>query len=93
MKHLTPRRSAMFGLGAVALASSLAAADPPPNGGPRHGPPQVAFDACANRTAGAACRVLTPFGELHGTCTTVPERGLACRPDGRAPGGGPPPRR
>jgi len=93
MKHLSPRWSAMIGLGAVALASSLAAADPPPNGGPRRGPPQVAFDACANLAAGAACRVMTPFGELHGTCATVAERGLACRPDGRPPGGGPPPQR
>jgi len=93
MKHLSPLRAAMFALGAAALASPVAAADPPPTPGSRRGPPQVAFDACANRAAGAACRVVTPFGELHGTCATVRERGLACRPDGQAPGGAPPPRR
>lgn len=90
MKQPIPLRSAMFALGAASLASSLAAADPPPDPGLRRGPPQAAFDACAHLTAGAACRVMTPFGELHGTCAAVRERGLACRPDGRPPGGGPP---
>jgi hypothetical protein len=94
MNHRTRRSVASLVLSSLLLASAFAAADPPPNGGPpgRRGPPQAAFDACANQTEGAVCTVQLPDRTLQGTCATFPERGLACRPAGMPPGGGPPPR-
>jgi hypothetical protein len=90
--------ASVIGFGVLALATSLASADPPPHGGPpgggRRGPPQAAFDACANRSQGAACTVQVPDGTLQGTCETFADRGLACRPAGMGgppPNGGPPP--
>lgn len=81
-------------LGAALLAAGPVLADPPPGGGPggRRGPPQAAFDACVGQTQGAACSVQMPDRTVQGTCETFPERGLACRPAGMPPGGGPRPR-
>jgi hypothetical protein len=96
MKQSSPRRVSMFGLGVLALATSVASADPPPNGGPpggggeRRGPPQAAFDACSSLSEGASCSVQTPMRTLQGTCVAFPQRGLVCRPAGM---GGPPPQR
>ncbi len=95
MNHDTRRSFSIIALGAALLVPAVAAADPPPNGGPPggrgHGPPQAAFDACANRTAGAACSVQLPDRTLEGTCATFGDGRLACRPDGMPPHGGPPP--
>ncbi|MEZ4390689.1 MAG: hypothetical protein R3A48_06295 [Polyangiales bacterium] len=91
MTLYAPRRASLLALGL--LATAVAAADPPGPGGPpggRRGPPQFAFDACANLSEGAACTVQTPRGTLQGSCVTVPQRGLACRPAGMGPGGPPP---
>ncbi|MDB4929677.1 MAG: hypothetical protein JWM10_2161 [Myxococcaceae bacterium] len=85
--------ASLLGFGVLALATSIASADPPngpPPGGMRRGPPQAAFDACANLSQGAACTVQVPDRTLQGTCETFPDRGLACRPAGM---GGPPPQR
>ncbi len=52
------------------------------------GPPQEAIDACVGLTAGAACTVETPNGNLSGSCTAVPSSELACVPEGGPAGGG-----
>lgn len=96
MTHHCRRSVSILALLSALLGSSVAAADPPPGGPPGgrgHGPPQVAFDACVNRAAGAACTVQLPGRALEGTCTTFGDRGLACRPNGVPPFGGPPPGR
>ena len=46
-------------------------------------PPQAAFEACQNSTAGSACRMQTPKGELQGSCGMPPrEKRLVCMPAG-----------
>lgn len=90
MTRSAPRRASLLALGL--LATAVAAADPPGQGespGGRRGPPQFAFDACANLSEGAACTVQTPRGALQGSCVTFPLRGLVCRPAGMHHG--PPP--
>lgn len=53
--------------------------------GPRGGPPQEAFDACASLTEGAACSFTSPRGDMTGLCMTGPrgEAQLACASEGR----------
>jgi hypothetical protein len=65
-----------FGLGGTA------------RGQEHHRPPQAAFDACASKSAGAACEVTMPEHTLTGTCEATAEGPLACRP---AHPSGPPP--
>ncbi len=92
MNHDTRRSLLVGALGAALLVPALAAADPPnggPPGGRGHGPPQAAFEACVNRTEGATCSVRLPDRTLDGTCATFADRGLACRPSGMPPRGGP----
>lgn len=45
------------------------------------GPPQIAIDACTGLSEGDACTVMTPRGNVMGTCTDR-EGVLFCRPAG-----------
>jgi hypothetical protein len=44
-------------------------------------PPQAAYDACASKSAGAACEVAMHERTLTGTCEATAEGPLACRPE------------
>lgn len=90
MNHHTRRSLTVIALGAALLVPALASADPPPNGGRGHGPPQAAFEACVNHSEGATCSVQLPDRTVEGTCAAFADRGLACRPNGMPPHGGPP---
>jgi len=65
---------AVFVSGLVSGSASADPRRPPP-------PPKEAFDACSGSKEGDACTVKVRGDEIHGTCTTFPEGGLACRPD------------
>ena len=62
---------------ALALPFAAAYAD-----GPRHRPPQAAFDACAKAKAGDACSMKLRDHTLEGVCRPARESSaLVCRPD------------
>jgi hypothetical protein len=64
---------------------------PPGPGGPHHGPPKEAVQACGNLKQGDECRFKMRDEILTGTCEPGPKNEkLACRPQGAPPG--PPPR-
>lgn len=46
------------------------------------GPPQAAYDACDSKSTGSACTVDTPHGELQGSCRSMRNGKLGCRPEG-----------
>ncbi|MBX3192413.1 MAG: hypothetical protein KF819_35810 [Labilithrix sp.] len=76
-----------------ALAAEGGAARPH---GPRHGPPPIAFEACASKAAGDACTVALPDKTVAGTCASppagAPDARVFCLPnDMPPPGHGPPP--
>jgi hypothetical protein len=58
---------------AALLASGLAAAQNTAPAGPagRRGPPPMAYEACASKTAGTACTFTACRGEVSGTCQTA----------------------
>lgn len=60
---------------------SIQASDKPQHG--HKGPPQEAFDACADKAQGDSCEVITPEQEtLAGTCRTPPRLdSIVCVPD------------
>ena len=66
--------------------------DRPPHGpgGPHHGPPKEAVEACKSRKQGDECSFKMHDDTVTGTCEKGPEGDtLACRPEG----GPPPPQR
>jgi hypothetical protein len=69
-----------------AQLGAFPAADPPR----QHKPPQVAFDACKDKTEGSACSVTFNEHTIEGTCRKSPEgdSALICFP---AHPPGPPP--
>jgi hypothetical protein len=74
---------------ATALADALTEADPqgpPPDGsGLPHGPPPVAFEACAGQQENAVCTVSFHDREIRGHCVTDRDGKLFCMPDARPP--------
>jgi hypothetical protein len=85
-------------LSVTALGSALFLASPAPadggdggcgkRGGRWHGPPQVAFDACAEAAEGTPCTFTGRRGrEIAGTCAPIGD-GLACVPEHRRRGSG-----
>lgn len=76
----------------VPEAKSEASEPPRGPGGPHHGPPKEAVEACENLKQGDECSFKMREENLTGTCEPGPENEkLACRPKGAPPG--PPPRR
>jgi hypothetical protein len=78
-------------------APTASAAKPPPRG-PRHRPPQAAFDACASKAIDDACSVAIGDRTIAGTCVSpppgAPDTAAFCRPSGpppHPPHGPPPP--
>ncbi len=74
----------------VTLAVSAMAADSDTRPERPKGPPAEAFTACESLSAGNACTVTTPRGEMTGSCKAAPngqEGPLACVPEGGRPGG------
>lgn len=68
---------------ALLLVTSNAVAKPDREDGRRHGPPQVALDACQTLSVGAACSFVgRRDNELKGQCVTTPDELLACLPEG-----------
>jgi hypothetical protein len=65
----------------LALPFAVAYAD-----GPRHHPPQAAFDACAKAKADDACSFTMREHTIKGKCTTARESSaLVCRPEHMGP--------
>ena len=58
-----------------------------PRQGPQQGPPPEAFEACAGLAVDDPCMMMTPHGEMEGTCITPMDdpEAVVCLPDG-APG-------
>lgn len=69
-------------MGFICSATFAIQADDKPQRGHK-GPPQEAFDACANNSQGDSCEVITPEQEtLSGTCRIPPRsEQLVCVPD------------
>jgi hypothetical protein len=63
------------------LAAGAAYAQNQGEHGPRHPPPQAAFDACQSKKSGETCEVTFHEHTMSGTCATMPDDRLACRPD------------
>ena len=73
------------------LSMEAANAQPPGGGvgGNRGGPPQAAFDACADKASGDSCQMTGRRGEeLEGSCVIPSGKDdtLVCAPEG-GPGG------
>jgi hypothetical protein len=75
--------AAFFAIGVVAPPNAIAQ---PQQGGPPHGPPPIAFEACANHRSGDACSVDFNGRHITGTCTPARDgERLFCRPEGMPP--------
>ena len=84
MSRSTSVRAAMLS-SVVFLCSGLAVAQPP-RGGPPHGPPPEATQACASKQQGTACSFTAHDRELTGTCEAHPgDSTLSCRPAHHGP--------
>ena len=70
----------------IILASTAVAEDTNEKQHKRHGPPQVAIDACVAAIDGDQCSFDSRHGDtLSGQCATSREEVLACRPEGGPP--------
>jgi hypothetical protein len=49
------------------------------------GPPPEAIDACGGKKSGDGCTMTFGNHSITGSCQTMPDDSLACRPDHRPP--------
>ena len=91
---MKPRSVFIFALSVLGASGAIvrgahAQQQQPPNGGPPNGqrpqPPQEAFTACANASAGASCTVNFHGRTITGTCAQFTDSRLFCRPEGMPP--------
>jgi hypothetical protein len=81
---IAAERAALDAIAAERAALDAIAAEPEQE---RPRPPQVALDACRNRSEGDSCSLEFRGQKLTGTCRKLPDgQDLACLPEGPPPG-------
>jgi hypothetical protein len=86
----TPRLALFLATVALSLGAGrpLRAQQEPPAQGTEtqhQGPPPEAFDVCGGKKSGDACTMTFGNHSITGSCQTMPDDRLACRPDHRPP--------
>ncbi|MFT4521061.1 MAG: hypothetical protein ACI9JM_003473 [Halioglobus sp.] len=74
---------------ATILSSTIAHAESDKDSSKRRGPPEQAFEACADQAEKGACSFSGRRGDVPGTCIVPPhaDAELVCAPEGGPPEG------
>lgn len=79
------KRMAIMSLFSVVVPAGVWASFGPQGGGERREPPQEAFDACKDKSEGAAVEIVTPRGDtIKATCKKFKDQ-LVAVPEGAPP--------